>query len=397
VPPPWSRWSLQDACDWHFVLLLMLMLRVFGSLLTDPVPPANPIAHAAAAGATAACIRQQGRRAAQLGCISIMLPIALSCCSRVSRQICLCTAENLITCWLWPCPQAAAAHEGCMARLLRGHLLAGRPAALRHLTAARKHAADFAALLLQKLPQAEPAPLTGGRRPSPSCHAWRPLLCLMCMLARCDNGGVAKIGAAGSDAVHTRVPNSEAPAAVAAAVEQAPVCGQAGLCREDRCSVAAARRLESGEFTAVCLAEVTCQLAGVAPRRERAGDRARAAAASLQGRLSADSFQRAVQQAEHDFAGQLQELLCGEFMCTRHLTGLLTEYRSGRCAAGSAAACPPAAQLWRCLLCHGIPSAWHTRQQGRPMPRVSSSSGCRDCEVFVPHADGSPALGLQSS
>ena len=54
--------------------------------------------------------------------------------------------------------------------------------------------------------------------------------------------------------------------------------------------------------------------AGVAPRRERAGDRARAAAATLQGRLGADSFQRAVQQAEHDFAGQLQELLCGEIL-----------------------------------------------------------------------------------
>lgn len=34
--------------------------------------------------------------------------------------------------------------------------------------------------------------------------------------------------------------------------------------------------------------------------------------ASLQGRLGADSFQRAVQQAEADFAGQLQELMCGE-------------------------------------------------------------------------------------
>jgi hypothetical protein len=50
----------------------------------------------------------------------------------------------------------------------------------------------------------------------------------------------------------------------------------------------------------------------VTPRRERAGDRARAAAASLQGRLGADSFQRAVQQSEDDFAGQLQDLLCGE-------------------------------------------------------------------------------------
>ncbi len=57
-----------------------------------------------------------------------------------------------------------------MGRLLRGHLLAGRSAALRHLTAARKHAADFAALLLQKLPQAEPVPLTGRRRPFPSCR-----------------------------------------------------------------------------------------------------------------------------------------------------------------------------------------------------------------------------------
>ena len=84
----------------------------------------------------------------------------------------------------WSCPQAAAAHEGCVAWLLRGHLLAGRSAALRHLTAARKHAADFAALLLQKLPQAEPAPLTGGevpRPPDPSCSC-QPLPCALRML-----------------------------------------------------------------------------------------------------------------------------------------------------------------------------------------------------------------------
>lgn len=48
-----------------------------------------------------------------------------------------------------------------MARLLRGHLLAGRSTALRHLTAARKHAADFATLLLQKLPQNGAPPQSG--------------------------------------------------------------------------------------------------------------------------------------------------------------------------------------------------------------------------------------------
>lgn len=105
--------------------------------------------------------------------------------------------------------EAAAAHEACIARLLRGCLLAGRSAALRHLTVCRKHASDFAALLLQKLPQ-----------------------------------------------------------------------------------------VAAGQET------------GVTPRRGRAGDRARAASASLQGRLGADSFQRAVQQAEADFAAQLQGLIC---------------------------------------------------------------------------------------
>jgi hypothetical protein len=57
-----------------------------------------------------------------------------------------------------------------MVRLLQGHLLAGRSAALRHLTAARKHAADFAALLLQKLPAGDAAPQTGQRHPSLPCR-----------------------------------------------------------------------------------------------------------------------------------------------------------------------------------------------------------------------------------
>ena len=47
--------------------------------------------------------------------------------------------------------QAAAAHEACMVRLLRGALLAGRPEALRRLTACRAQAADFAATLLRLL------------------------------------------------------------------------------------------------------------------------------------------------------------------------------------------------------------------------------------------------------
>jgi hypothetical protein len=59
-----------------------------------------------------------------------------------------------------------------MARLLRGHLLAGRSAALRHLTAARKHAADFAALLLQKLPQLDATSQTGQQRPCILCPSW---------------------------------------------------------------------------------------------------------------------------------------------------------------------------------------------------------------------------------
>lgn len=66
------------------------------------------------------------------------------------------------------------------------------------------------------------------------------------------------------------------------------------------------------QFSASAHEVISLCAEGLPPRRERAGDQARAAAASLQGRLGADSFQRAVQQAESDFADQLQDLLCGE-------------------------------------------------------------------------------------
>lgn len=113
-----------------------------------------------------------------------------SCCRRIPASLeylliscrlpgtTLSAAVSSLTQGVAGCWQAAAAHEKCIARLLRGHLLAGRSAALRHLTAARKHAADFATLLLQKLPQAAAPPQTGEQ---PTCN-WLPFACSNCCM-----------------------------------------------------------------------------------------------------------------------------------------------------------------------------------------------------------------------
>jgi hypothetical protein len=169
--------------------------------------------------------------------------------------------------------------------------------------------------------------------------------------------------------------------------------GQAGVRRGDWCGIAAARGLERAASHSRSFAEVLCQPSGVAPRRERAGDRARAAAASLQGRLGADSFQRAVQQAENDFAGQLQELLCGEDKSTQPPAQRSMQNASGVCWCSSwstsrTSVCSPA--------CCGGPCA-RTSQQCAATSGVVSSQACTGCECSVPHAEGRVASGFQSS